>query len=244
MTTNLRLLSESQSADLTGVGIDTIREYQKVGLLRPILSNNEVYFAESDLRRVFQMPPAEANGAMAQAEPATPFQVPEGSIAISLLQSPRTAKPSPVMQEPSADKVDTAIASAPLDNRPSPDMTLAPQPQQATGERLEQASSRPAEAIADTAARAAVTHAPSAVTFSEPGHSNSYDLLEVNKSLREQIEVLREERNWLRKRLEAAESRAERDQMLLLSETKTVRALCAPKRGIIGTLLLPFTKRS
>ena len=46
-----------------------------------------------------------------------------------------------------------------------------------------------------------------------------------NRALRDQIELLREERDWLRKRVEQLEVRSEREQMLLLSENETVRRL-------------------
>ena len=45
------------------------------------------------------------------------------------------------------------------------------------------------------------------------------------RMLREQIELLREERDWLRRRIEQLELRGEREQMLLLSEKDTVRRL-------------------
>ena len=44
-------------------------------------------------------------------------------------------------------------------------------------------------------------------------------------SLNAQIELLREERDWLRERVERLETRADREQMLLLSESETVRSL-------------------
>lgn len=53
----------------------------------------------------------------------------------------------------------------------------------------------------------------------------SFELLDLNKSLREQIEILKQERDWLRKRVETFEIRSERDQLLLMSETKTVQSL-------------------
>ena len=57
-----------------------------------------------------------------------------------------------------------------------------------------------------------------------------YHLLEMNQNLREQIEILKEERNWLRQRLEKLETRSEREQMLLLAESETVRALVSQRQ--------------
>lgn len=57
---------------------------------------------------------------------------------------------------------------------------------------------------------------------------------QLTRTLRDQIEMLREERDWLRTRLEKLELRYEREQMILLSENDTVRTLISqigkPKR--------------
>jgi len=57
-----------------------------------------------------------------------------------------------------------------------------------------------------------------------PGLQSS-EMLELNKSLRLQIQILREERDWLRDRIERLETRSEREQMLLLSQNENVRNL-------------------
>lgn len=59
----------------------------------------------------------------------------------------------------------------------------------------------------------------------------SFELLDLNKSLKEQIEILKQERDWLRKRVETFEIRSERDQLLLMSETKTVQSLLPHSQG-------------
>ena len=72
------------------------------------------------------------------------------------------------------------------------------------------------------------------------------DLVRKNQSLLEQLDELKEERNWLRKRLEAAENRIERDQMLLISKSETIRQLVIEKNKPSGfwsfalPLLRPF----
>lgn len=73
-------------------------------------------------------------------------------------------------------------------------------------------------------------------TSSSPGSSlpvvTHYDLITINKRLREEIYELKKERDWLRERLEKVEARSEREQMLLLHESETVRTLLneRPKR--------------
>lgn len=78
-------------------------------------------------------------------------------------------------------------------------------------------------------------HASTRITITSDneaiGRSASGDslLLKENRSLVEQIEVLRQERDWLRRRLENAESRIERDQVLLLSKSETIRQIVCEK---------------
>ena len=62
------------------------------------------------------------------------------------------------------------------------------------------------------------------------------ELTTINQGLLDKIELLREERDWLRQRVEKLEARADREQMLLLSESETVKRLldkrdAEPKRS-------------
>lgn len=72
----------------------------------------------------------------------------------------------------------------------------------------------------------------------------SAELVEQNRNLIAQLNFLKEERDWLRARLEKLEQRTERDQMLLLSENDTVRTLVKqltkPKRSLLS--FLPWVK--
>lgn len=72
---------------------------------------------------------------------------------------------------------------------------------------------------------------------------SSLELLEINKSLKEQIQILREERNWLRERIEKLETRSEREQMLLLSESENLRSMIKASKRTFWEKTLPwFTK--
>jgi len=64
-----------------------------------------------------------------------------------------------------------------------------------------------------------------ATVVTPPHNDNGYELVALNRQLKEEIKQLREERDWLRSRLERLEERSERDQMLILSESQTVRSL-------------------
>jgi DNA-binding transcriptional MerR regulator len=67
--------------------------------------------------------------------------------------------------------------------------------------------------------------------------NRSLELLELNRTMREQIQLLREERDWLRKRIEVLETRAERDQILLLTESRTVQNLIPERKWSLRSLL-------
>jgi hypothetical protein len=74
-----------------------------------------------------------------------------------------------------------------------------------------------------------VTTSPASSVETDHGSTfiehRSFELLDLNKALKDQIEILKQERDWLRTRVEKLEIRTERDQLLLMSETKTVQSL-------------------
>ncbi|MDD2943872.1 MAG: hypothetical protein PHC51_13010, partial [bacterium] len=81
-----------------------------------------------------------------------------------------------------------------------------------------------------------VTQQPTKAAALQPEVS-SYHLMDINTELRQRLAELKEERDWLRKRLEKMEMRSERDQMLLLSENDHVRRLL-PQSVSTGQRLL------
>lgn len=64
--------------------------------------------------------------------------------------------------------------------------------------------------------------------------------VEVNKGLKEQIQILRDERDWLRRRVEQLENRSEREQMILLSESETIRSLVSKDKRSFWQRALPW----
>lgn len=72
---------------------------------------------------------------------------------------------------------------------------------------------------------------------------STFDLLSANKRLRQEIRELKDERTWLRTRLEKLEARSEREQMLLLYESENVRTLInAQKHPSLWSKTLPLLK--
>jgi DNA-binding transcriptional MerR regulator len=56
------------------------------------------------------------------------------------------------------------------------------------------------------------------------------ELIQLNRQLRDQLRTLSSERDWLKERLEKLEERSEREQMLLLSTSQTMRDLIQNKK--------------
>lgn len=69
------------------------------------------------------------------------------------------------------------------------------------------------------------------------------ELVEINKGLRRQVEMLREERNWLRERIEKLEARSEREQMLLLSESENLRSAMSLAGTSFWKRALPWLRK-
>lgn len=185
-----RLLTDIECAQLAGVSLETVREYQRVGLLS---GTDDQRFLESEVRRVFQL-------------------------AATTGTATATAKTAPDVP-PSAPEQPVRAPEAP------------PQPGR-------DASSAPAGTPGSEQLH---------VTYTHPGPTNSYELLEVSRTLKDQIEMLKQERDWLRRRVEVLESRSERDQMMLLSENKTVQSLltvAAKPRSGFWSFALPWLRSS
>lgn len=145
MSTNADMLTIAEAATVAGVTPDTVRQYERYGLLSAV-GGVETY-RRSDVCSLFHV----LERAKAEVSP--------------------TAEPAPI-----------------------------------TNEQTAQSSS-------STQARGATD-----------------ELLEINQLLRIQIQIMREERDWLRERVEKLEERSEREQMLLLAESQTVRSLLAKEQ--------------
>lgn len=79
------------------------------------------------------------------------------------------------------------------------------------------------------------------VTPTNPPEAPAYDSFETTRLLREQLDEIKRERDWLRDRVEKLETHSERDQMLLLAESETVRRLInQQKRKSFWAFALPW----
>ena len=83
-----------------------------------------------------------------------------------------------------------------------------------------------------------------AVTVEKLPITSSPESIELTKSLREQVKVLKEERNWLRERVEKLEARLDREQMLLMSDHEIIRSLVPQNQNKrkFWSFALPWSK--
>ncbi len=189
-------------------------------------------------------PVPEAASSAASTPAPTPAPVPASTSAVkptdptaAIVNASAVSAPVPPADEP--------VVAASLAEEPAGAAVAAPSASAVPAE--EQALTNPAQAAAT---ESSVKSTSESVTPEEMGSRAELvqdrraaelppagELIELNKSLREQIQILREERDWLRERIEKLEARSEREQMLLLSESENVRSL-------ISTNNKPFWQRA
>lgn len=249
MSESQRLLTISESAEIAGVTPETLEQYQNFGLLDAHIEDGTTRFQESDIRTLFytklRKEELTKEDAKSEAVEASKEATPQEETPNSA-ESPKEAKTSEEQdldedsddehQEPPTLEQILAEHRAAASKQGESSVTEATKAQDAisTNEMgpKDEVKSKPAElresieversSKSSNEAPSSIKQETATVKPAEP------ELIEITKGLREQIEMLKEERNWLRERVEKLESRSERDQMLLLSENETVRSLLEP----------------
>ena len=230
MNQAVRLLSEAESAAVAEVSVATIRKYRDCGLLDPVVKDSQTFFQELDIRTLFftkfrakQAEPQKSGpGALASGRQ-------NGELPLNHVKNNTAAEVE--RNEPQAEPL-------PVSNR------LAVQP-----EVLDQAGDPQIESPLRFAQEQrtqpieVASFGPTTSVLTQSSLPSSTELIELNKSLRDQIQILREERNWLRDRVEKLESRSEREQVLLLSESENVRKLIVSTQKSFWQKALPWLSK-
>lgn len=226
MSLSQKLLSAEESAERAGVSVETILMFERCGLLEPVITDGRTLYKELDIRTVFysrlkqqeqaaaKPPVEESTAAVPPATPAQEALQQRGQLSEQLAAAVSTytdAFATPRAESLAALSGVEAAELAP----PAPKPEVVVKPEEKVAE--ESFAFGPDSAAVDT-------------RDSDPHLPSSNQLIEVNKGLREQIQVLRDERDWLRSRVENLENRSEREQMLLLSESETIRRLVTTER--------------
>ncbi len=226
-------ISESEAAVVTGVGVSTLRRFAEAGYFKVETESDGLrLYCTSELEKVFGPsshvtsslvgesspppqqfkpwePPAstlspESNGHAPRAVTVEKLVVPQ-SLAAEPIATPKTAR------EPSAAHTTAhSITSSSEPKSVAPTASAAVQPIQAQPPIAAPAYDGRAEGLERDVQKLK--------TISEM-HERLLCIRE------EEIRSLREEREWLRARVEKLEEKGSRDQLLLLSETQTIKAL-------------------
>jgi len=240
--------TELEAASAAGVSPDTIREFISLGVLRLQDGQGDTKFlVRDDLLAAFHTLKAEET----LAEP-TAARPPTEETTTSRLQNGPTKQAIPEQAileqaileraDPEQHQLEQPQNGASLEEtvhsieatEPTTSTSQSVESQQASSPQREQAA--PSTPINSDR----IQQSSSAVEGEALIEHRSFELLDLNCSLREQIEMLKQERDWLRKRVEILEVRSERDQLLLLSETKTVQKLLPSPKKSFWAFALPW----
>ncbi len=224
MSGSSRLLSEVESASIAGVSIETIRQFRGCGLLDPVKEDGVERFREIDIKTLFYSRTKSNDVAsstdsavdIAAHEAAKPQRNGAGTLSAPPAPAPLDSASTQALQSgPAVQSISSSQTSPVADSTQVksvvPSETGSPNPE--TG-------ASPTELKSETA-----TDSESEKLLPVPSSLSADYMVEINKGLREQLEILREERDWLRARVEKLETRSEREQMLLLSESENIRKL-------------------
>jgi DNA-binding transcriptional MerR regulator len=250
MSQSEQFLTIDESAEIAGVTRETLVQYRDFGLLDAQDEGGTIRFRESDIRTLFytKLKKQEQKAPPAAAEKPAQSTIPP--LPKSETSRVRDEDPDANVEPPTLEQIlaqheaEQVAAASSLDTENSAPFPEAGQVEGVAAASDEQlVSSEHEKRISDdTDARIEAGEAEEVtsslndkieVSSHVPARSTtsaSPDLIEITKGLREQIEMLKDERTWLRERVEKLEARTERDQMLLLSENETVRSLLEPGR--------------
>jgi hypothetical protein len=217
MAVDFKLIGEEQSAELAGVSLSTIQQYRQFGLLEAILKNDQVFYKEVDIKTLFYTTKDGSTGPKVTSDAETGYLPLSNEEAKSKAETEHHQ--ARVIPLPTLD--DLVKESAPKQEQEQTEISASEE--KITGDKKDTGPSvSAAEKQEDVAVE---TETPAAEPVASTPQPGTYELLEVNRSLQEQVQMLREERDWLRQRIEKLESRSEREQMLLLAGSETVRNL-------------------
>jgi DNA-binding transcriptional MerR regulator len=204
MSEEMNLLTINEAAGLSGVSMDTIRRYRDLGLLRKYEKDGAEHFSEEDIKLLFN---------------AKIKKVTDSALSGDSTENTAEKEALPRLQ----DIIREAEGSS---GKPLTAETIS------KSKRTHKENTIHLDTPIDTAGQdSTYHHHQEHLRESEDRISDisSIELLELSRTLKDQLEIVKEERNWLRKRIEKLESLTERDQMLRMSESETIRSLISQR---------------
>ncbi len=211
-----RFLTCKEAALSASVGEETILKYKELGLLRSFRVNGQEQYREDEIKLIFN------SKKKFQAKQNSPHVQTE-KIKLTSQNAQQPSEELPTLSEILAGEI---LARETLTSEILTEDRLAENSSQhiTTKEQVDnskqlpnddQQASYPTEFVKNR------ENTQESAVFDIP----SIELLELTRSLKDQLEMIKEERNWLRRRVEKLESSIEREQMLAISKTETIRNL-------------------
>ncbi len=199
------LLSEKEAAAFSGVSVQTLNRFAEAGYLQVEVDGDGMrHFSQVEISQVFglQLPPRKS-APLVEARPAPaqrPIPTPSVETGVETAATAPPAAASVPVQQPQIIR-QPASASPPL-----ADLST----QQPVLEHTTPQTQRLSDML-----EIEVTKLRCVVSLQEK-------LLDMRDA---QLKDLQDEREWLRSRVEKLDEKSDRDQLLLLSETQTIRKL-------------------
>ena len=218
-------ISESEASVLAGVGVTTLRRFAEAGYFKVETESDGLkLYARSDLERVFgvkskpvpaQPIPQFPSAQSFQSQPFQSWTPPKTAISPESNGSPEGSGAEAV-----AEISEEIPAPAEVKAEPVPSGPMPPAPEKA-----------PVMAAPQPAQPQLPPQQLAAIDMLDRELSKQRTISEMHERLicirEEEIRSLKDEREWLRARIEKLEEKAARDQILLLSETQTIKTLIA-----------------
>lgn len=250
------MVSASEAATLSGVSVATLERFAEVGYLTVDSDGDGIpLFSKRELESVFGL---NLGGKIATPPAASPvFPSPttkSGAAAAPSRGAPHMDSLFALLGKPSATGVPSNGAppsETPAATAPTPELTVTASPHEMSSPPPPLAESTPADETPKAAEPEGSSLAPQPDLGSQGARVDAgllqglqaenqklrhvLDLQERILSMREdEIRDLKSQRDWLHRRLERLEEKSDRDQLLLLSETQTIRKLIslqAPRKS-------------
>jgi DNA-binding transcriptional MerR regulator len=204
-----------QSALLAKVTPETILQYEKFGLLSSKLEGDKKFYSKRDLSSVFRSTMSSSSGSYVSGS--------ENSAQTKIQTTEKSVASEQINPTQSQPQMNSLKAET------STEKSIPEQSASSLNSQIETSF-----------------QSNSGTTSSAPSAriESSYELLQLMGSLKDQIQMLKDERDWLRTRVEKLETRSSRDQVLLLSESRTVRSLVQSRKGLLSRALPWFKSKN
>ncbi len=218
------LLTIEECVSLSGVQLETIKQYQELGLLRVLSIQGRDYFEEEDIRLIFNYKPKAktvvTENKTSVSEDDELNELPTLSSILNLDTSNSTSVkeekviPFKARANPTLDLETNKIKDpSPVEDKTTETIKTPEVAPDIIGES-DYNSSDYSNANFNNS------------TFSEDKTGlSSIDILDLTRSLKSQLEIVKSERDWLRTRVEKLELQIERQQAISMSESDTLKSL-------------------